>query len=170
MLEVKDSGAFIAVHRFSLVLLVSSCNHSWSGAFIFFHQQSPFSLSCLFAWLHQTTADQKKKKQSPSHSEPTGGWRPEQAHWLASGLCDALQTEPGLCSLTFPLIGRSVQSNAIINKDHKQVMAFILLKFRVQKRSVCGWQRWLLFGGSFQHSPTAGRGNRGLLVAHCWQN
>lgn len=63
-----------------------------------------------------------------------------------------LSIQPSQCSMTFSLICSSRQSNAIINKDHKQVMAFIPLKFIVQKRSCCDWQHWLLLGGSFPHS------------------
>lgn len=111
--------------------------------------------------------DTRSKKQSPhaSHPEPTGGWRPARDHGAASGLCDTLQTQPSLCSLTFPLICRSSQSNAIINKDHKQVTAFISLKFMVQKRSFSGRQRWHLFGGSFPRSHATRQQNHGLLVA-----
>lgn len=101
---------------------------------------------------HQTTADQKTQSPHASHPEPTNGWRPVLDHCATSGLCDTLQTQPCLCSLTFLLICGFRQSNAIINKDHKQVTAFIPLKFMVQKRSFSGWQHWLLFGGSFPQS------------------
>lgn len=83
-------------------------------------------------------ADQKTQSHYLSHPGPTYGWRPAQHCWVASGLCDTHQTQPSLRPLTFPLICGSRQSNAIINKDHKQVTAFIPLKFRVQKRSFCG--------------------------------
>lgn len=93
----------------------------------------------------------KKRKNNPlMHlilSTPADG-----DHCAASGLCDTLQTEPSLCSLTFPLMLRSSQSNTIKNKDHKQAMAFIPLKFTVQKRSFSSSQCRPLFGGSFAHS------------------
>ena len=54
-----------------------------------------------------------------------------------------LSKQPSLCSLTFAFICCSRQSNNIINKDHKQVMAFIPPKFMVQKRSFSVKQRWL---------------------------
>lgn len=136
-----------------------------SSALKYFYKKCPSP--CLYLFNANTIKRHQIKKQSPHapHPEPTGGCRPMQGHCAASGLCDTLQTQPSLCSLTFPLICRSSQSNAIINKDHKQVMAFIPLKFMVQKRSFCGRKHWLLFCGSFSHSPaTRHKNHSGIVV------
>lgn len=117
---------------------------------------------------HQTTGDQKTNHHA-SLPEPTSGCRVRD-QCGASGLCDTLQTEPCSCTLTFPLICSSRQSNAIINKDHKQVMAFIHLKFMVQKRSFSGPQCWLLFGRYFLHSLTTRWRMQSLLMRTQWLN
>lgn len=106
----------------------------------------------------------KKQSLHASHPEPTGGWKLMWDHCVASVLCDTLQTQLSLCSLTFPLNCCSSQLNAIINKDHKQVMAFIPPKFMVQKRSFCGWQFWLLFGRYLPHSPATRQWHVGDIV------
>lgn len=71
--------------------------------------------------------------------------------------------QPVFPDLSFDLSFQPVKH--IINKDHKQVTAFIPLKFMVQKRSFSGRQHWLLFGGSFPHSLATRQQNQGLLVA-----
>lgn len=57
------------------------------------------------------------------------------------------------------------QSNAIINEDHKQVMAFILPKLRVQKTSFRREQCWLSIGSFLGNRIwLADRTSHGLLT------
>lgn len=59
-------------------------------------------------------------------------------HWGNGHLCElhqgfAILSELDPFSLTFALIRASRQSNAVINQDHKEVMAFIPLSLRYKK-------------------------------------
>lgn len=97
------------------------------------HSTLPTSAHCQH---HQMTA---YKKALPS-SLPSWAHRGMKSIGPAGciGLRDGFQSHLCLCFLTFSLIHSFRLSNAIINKDHKQVEAFIFPKFMVQKRGFSG--------------------------------